>query len=57
MTTEEKYVAMAQELAATKLNLRMAMKLLKRACSFDQRVEPKETWEMQLKGLMEEVSL
>jgi len=57
MINEEKYVAMAQELAATKLNLRMAMKLLKRACSFDQRIEPKETWEMQLKGLMEEVSL
>ena len=57
MTIEEKYIAMAQELAAAKLNLRMAMKLLKKSCSFDQRIEPKEIWEMQVKGLVEEVSL
>jgi hypothetical protein len=56
MTNEEKYVAMAQELAATKIRLMMAMKLLKKAGSFDQRREAIELWEMQLKGLLEEVA-
>ena len=57
MTTEEKYVAMAQEFAATKIRLMMAMKLLKKACSFDQRRDAIDLWEMQLKGLLEEVAL
>lgn len=56
MTTEEKYVAMAQELAAAKLNLRMAMKLLKKARPLATG-DAGEVWMMQLEGLLEEVEL
>jgi hypothetical protein len=55
MTTQENYVAMAQELAATKLHLKMAMRLLSQAQP-QLKGEAAERWLMQLEGLFEEVS-
>lgn len=55
MNNTEQYIKAVQELAAARIQLKMAMKLLKRAHPLETS-EAATVWKMQLEGLIEEVS-
>lgn len=55
MSVNEQYIEAVQQLAAARIQLKMAMKLLLEARPFATGTAA-ERWEMQLEGLKEEVA-